>query len=108
MIKNTLLCAAAIGASTVLTGSAVAQANPATPTATIESSAAQLCAYVNDHPTENGVMEGLSRLGKRSLDEMDAQLVVITALHHVCPHHQELVMNSMTPLAAEEICTERT
>ena len=54
MIKNMLLGAAAIGASAVLTSSAVAQANPATPMATIESSAAQLCAYVNDHPTENG------------------------------------------------------
>ena len=53
-------------------------------------------------------MEGLSSLGDRQLDEMDAQLVVITALHHVCPQHQELVMSSMIPLAAEEVCTERT
>ena len=102
------MCAAAIVASAVLASSAVAQGNPATPMATIESSAAQLCAYVNDDPTENGVVEGLSSLGNRSLDEMDAQLVVITALHHVCPQHQELVMNSMIPFAEEEICTERT
>jgi hypothetical protein len=86
----------------------VAQGNPATPMATIESSAAQLCSCVNDEPTDNGVIEGLSSLGNRSLDGVDAQLVVITALHHVCPQHRDLVMNSMIPFAVEEICAERT
>jgi hypothetical protein len=108
MTTKALWYAAAISASAVLASSAVAQGNPATPMATIESSASQLCSYVNDDPTENGVIEGLSSLGNRSLDEMDAQLVVITALHHVCPQHEELVMNSMIPFAEEEICTERT
>jgi hypothetical protein len=107
MITKALLCAAAIAASAVLARSAVAQGNPATPMPTIESSAVQRCSYINDDPTENGVVEGLSSLGDRSLDEMDAQLVVITALHHVCPQHEELVMNSMIPFAEEEICTER-
>ncbi len=85
MIKKVLLSTAAIVASEVLTSSAVAQGNPTTPMATIESSAAQLCAYVNDDPTHNGVIEGLSSRGDRCLDELYAQLVVITALHHVCP-----------------------
>jgi hypothetical protein len=108
MFKNSLLCAVAIGACAVLTTSAAAQANPATPMATIESSAAQLCAYVDDDPTENGVIDGMDSLQARSLDEIDGALVLITAIHHVCPQHEALVMNSMIPLAEEEICTERT
>jgi len=41
-MKKTVLYAAIIGASAVLTSSAAAQANPATPMSAIESSAAQL------------------------------------------------------------------
>ena len=54
VIKKTVLCAAVIGASAVLTSSAVAQANPATPLTVIESSAAQLCGAINGNPTEGG------------------------------------------------------
>ena len=68
--------------------------------ATIESSAAQLCAYVNDDPTDKGVVEGLSSLQTEALTKW-TDAVVITALHHVCPQHQELVMNSMIPFAEE-------
>lgn len=52
MITKALRYAAAIAASAVLASSAVAQGNPATPMPTIESSAAQLCSYINDDPTE--------------------------------------------------------
>ena len=51
VIKKTVLCAVVIGASAVLTSSAVAQANPATPMPVIESSAAQLCGAINGNPT---------------------------------------------------------
>jgi hypothetical protein len=43
MMKNSVLCAAIVGSSTVLLSSAVAQGDPATPMPVNESSAAQLC-----------------------------------------------------------------
>jgi hypothetical protein len=108
MIKNAFLCAAAVGASALLANSAVAQANPATPMATIESSAAQLCEAINGNPTTEGVVDGLSSLQDRGLDETDGALVTLTAIHHVCPQHEELMMGIMGPIAAEEVCTEQT
>ena len=108
MIKNTLLCAAAIVASAVLASSAVAQANPATPMPMIESSAAQLCGAINGNPHRGRGNRRAEQPADRGLDEMDGALVLITAIHHVCPQHQELVMDSMVPIAAEELCTERT
>ena len=35
---------------------------------------------------------------------MDGALVLITAIHHVCPQHEALVMGIMGSVAAEEIC----
>lgn len=75
MIKHTLLGAAAIGASTVLTSLAVAQANPATPMPMIESSATQLCGAINSNPTEYGVIDGLDSWQNKGLDEQDGALV---------------------------------
>jgi hypothetical protein len=106
-MKKTVLFAAVIGASAVLTGSAVAQANPATPMSAIESSAAQLCGAMNGNPTE-GVIAGMNSLDNNGLDEVDGALVLITAIHHVCPQHQALMMRVMDPIAAEEICNKPT
>jgi hypothetical protein len=50
MIKNAIVCAVSIGASTVVLSAAVAQANPATPMPVIEASAAQLCGAINGSP----------------------------------------------------------
>ncbi len=104
MIKKTVLCAAVIGASAVLSSSAVAQANPATPMPAIESSAAQLCGAINGNPTADGVIDGISSLENRGLDEIDGALVLITAIHHVCPQHEALMMDAINPVAAEELC----
>ena len=104
MTKQTILHAAVTGASAVLASSAVAQANPGMPTPVIESSAAQLCSAINGNPTESGVFEGMASLQNRGLDEMDGALVLITAVHHVCPQHEALVMGTMSLLAAEELC----
>jgi hypothetical protein len=104
VIKKMVLCAAAIGASAVLSSSAVAQANPATPMPTIESSAAQLCGALNANPTADGMLNGLKSLQDRGFDETDGALVVITAIHHVCPQHEALVMGVVNPIAADELC----
>ena len=107
VIKKTVLCAAVIGASAVLTSSAVAQTNPATPLTVIESSAAQLCGAINGNPTEGGVMDGMNSLDNRGLDQMDWALVLITAIHHVCPQHEALMMiGIMGSAAAEELCSK--
>ena len=106
MKKKTVLFAAAIGASAVLTSSAVAQANPTTPMPMIESSAAQLCAAINGNPTEDGVIDGVNSLDNRGLDEVDGALVLITAIHHVCPQHEALMMSVFDPIAADEICNK--
>jgi hypothetical protein len=71
MIKNTLSCAAAIGASSGVLSSPVAQANPATPMPVIESSATQLCGAINRNPPKAGVMDGLTSLQNRGLDKAD-------------------------------------
>ena len=39
---------------------------------------------------------------------MDGALVLITAIHHVCPQHEALMMGVMDPIAAEEICNKPT
>ena len=108
MIKKMSIRAAAIGASLVLASSAVAQANPATPMTAIESSAAQLCGAITRNPTKAGVMDGLTSLQNRGLDETDGALVILTAIHHVCPQHEALMMGIMGPMAAEEVCTKPT
>jgi hypothetical protein len=105
-MKKTVLYAAVIGASAVLTGSAAAHANPATPMPAIESSATQLCGAINRNPTEDGVIAGMNSLENNGLDAMDGALVLITAIHHVCPQHEALMMGIMGPMAAEEICSK--
>ena len=74
----------------------------------IESSAAQLCEAINRNPTEDGVIAGMNSLDNNGLDAMDGALVLITALHHVCPQHQALMMRVMDPIAAEELCNKPT
>ena len=105
-MKKTVLYAAIIGASAVLTSSAAAQANPATPMSAIESSAAQLCGAINGNPTEGGVMDGMNSLDNRGLDQFDGALVLITAIHHVCPQHEALMMGVIEPAAAEDLCSK--
>jgi hypothetical protein len=106
VITKTVLCAAVIGASTILISSAVAQANPATPMPVIDSSAAQLCGAIDANPTADGVIDGISGLETRGLDEVDGALVLITAIHHVCPQHETLMMDVVNPAAAEELCSK--
>ena len=107
-MKNTVLYAAAIGASAVLTASGAAHANPATPMPVIESSAAQLCGAIDRNPTEDGFIAGINSLDNNGLDATDGALVLITAIHHVCPQHQALMMRVMDPIAAEGICNTPT
>jgi hypothetical protein len=104
VIKKTVLYAAVVGAAAVLSSSAVAGANPATPMPVIESSAAQLCGAINGNPTADGVIDGISRLERRGLDDIDGAMVLITAIHHVCPQHEELMMGVIDPIATEDIC----
>jgi hypothetical protein len=106
MTNKSVLCAVVIGASTVLTTSAVAEANPSTPMPVIESAAAQLCGVVNANPTENGVIDAMNSLENRTLDEMDGALVMITVIHHVCPQHEPLMRGIIAPMAVEELCTK--
>ena len=106
MIKKTAIHASVICVGALLASSAVAQANPATPMPVIESSAVQLCDAVNANPTENGVIDGMNGLDSKGLDEMDGALVLITAMHHVCPQHEALMMGVVNPIAAEELCTK--
>jgi hypothetical protein len=38
---------------------------------------------------------------------MDVSLMLISAMHHVCPQHQELMWKVMGTAAERELCTER-
>jgi hypothetical protein len=106
VIKKMVLCVAVVGAGAVLINSSVAQANPATPMPVIESSAAQLCGAIDGSPTADGVIDGMSGLEHSGLDEIDGALVLITAIHHVCPQHEALIMGVLDPIATEEICSK--
>jgi hypothetical protein len=106
VMRKTVRYAAAIAASAVLTSSAVAQANPATPMSKIESSAAQLCGAINGNPTKDGVIDGVNSLDNRGLDDLDGALVLISAMHHVCPQHEVLMMSVLDPIAVDEICNK--
>jgi hypothetical protein len=106
VIKNRIRSAAVVGACAVLVISPVAQANPATPVQAIESAATELCAAINVDPTPDGVVVGMDSLGNRGFDEMDGALLLITAIHHVCPQHEALMMSVIDPIAAEELCTK--
>ena len=86
--------------------SAVAQANPSTPMAVIDSAASELCGAVNTNPTPDGVIDGINRVSNRGLDELDGALVMITAIHHVCPQYEDLIMDAVNPIAADELCTK--
>lgn len=103
-MKRTVRYAAVLGASAVLVSSAVAHANPSTPMQIIESSAAQLCGAINDNPTPDGVMDGVDGLSNRGFDDLDGALVLISAIHHVCPQHEALVMGMLEAVANEEAC----
>ena len=105
-MTKSILCAAVIGASAMLVGSAVAHANPATPVPEIESSAGQLCGAIDANPTEDGVIDGLDGVAARGFDEIDVAMVLITAVHHVCPQREALMMNAINPVAAEELCSK--
>jgi hypothetical protein len=98
--------AAAIGASAILVSSAVAHANPATPMSVIESSAANLCEAINGNPTKDGVFDGMNKLNNRGLDDLDGALVLMSAIHHVCPQHEALIMSVIDPIAADELCNK--
>ena len=105
MIRKTILCTAVVGVSALTLSSTVAHANPSTPISVIEASAAQLCGTVDAHPTTGGVIDGMNGLDGGGLDEVDAAMVLITAMHHVCPQHAALLMGTIDPIAADELCT---
>jgi hypothetical protein len=48
----------------------------------------------------------MGRLEGKGLDDIDQALVLITAMHHVCPAHQPLIMGLMEPIAAGELCSK--
>jgi hypothetical protein len=50
------------------------------------------------------VIDGINRLEHRGLDDVDGALVLITAIHHVCPQHEELMMGVIDPIATEDLC----
>jgi hypothetical protein len=104
MIDKTVL-SACVAVSLVLTSFAVAQANPRTSMSVIDANATQLCGAINANPTEQGVLAGFDGMYARGLDYIDGTLVIITAIHHVCPQHDGLIM-AVLDAPAEELCTE--
>lgn len=106
MIQKTVLnvCAAAC---LMIASSAVAQANPATSMPVIDANATHLCDAINANPSDQGVLAGFDGMIARGLDDTDGSLVIITAIHHVCPQYEGLIMGALDTFAAEELCTER-
>ena len=82
----------------------LAQADPATPMPVIESSAAQRRGRVNGNPTTAGVIEAMYSLDNGGLDDKDAALTPITAIHRVRPQYETLAMGIIGPIAAGKDC----
>lgn len=82
----------------------VAQADPTTPMPVTESSAAQRCKTVNGNPSTDGVIEAMYSLDNGGLDDKDAALTPITAIHRVRPPHQTLAIGIIGPIANLEDC----
>ena len=85
-------------------GSVVAQADPTTPMPVTESSAAQRCKTVNGNPSTDGVIEAMYSLDNGGLDDKDAALTPITAIHRVRPQYETLAMGIIGPIAAGKDC----
>lgn len=83
------------------------QANPATPIPVIEASAATFCNAVNANPTAEGVLTGIEQAGLPGMDQMDGAYVLITAIHHTCAQHEQLVMDVIGEFAFPEGCKEQ-
>lgn len=77
-----------------------ASANPATPMSVIEAAATQLCEAIGLDPTEFGVRAAMRGLHKQGLDELDAALVLLTAIHHVCPDYQEVATQTLPAISS--------
>ena len=43
-------------------------------------------------------------VGARGLDAMDETYVLISAVHHVCPQHEQLIMGVVEDFAGTEGC----
>jgi hypothetical protein len=108
MTNTTLFESVVVAIGVLMTSPSLAQANPATPIPVIESSAAQLCNAIDAHPTPGGVADAINAVDDAALDEVDWALVLITAVHHVCPQHDSLIMGSMESAAQDELCPKRT
>ena len=52
------------------------------------------------------MIDGIISLENRGFDEVDGALVLITAIHHVCPQHEALMMGVIDPAAAEDLCNK--
>ena len=61
---------------------------------------------INGNPTKVGVIDGVNSLDNRGLDDLDGALVLISAMHHVCPQHEVLMMSVLDPIAVDEICNK--
>lgn len=79
----------------------VASANPATSPGVIDDNARILCDTVIQNPTQGGVIAGVDLISVpvRGLDAMDVAYVLITAVHHVCPQHERLIMGVVEEFA---------
>lgn len=105
MYRNVAAGISTLAITGVLVSSAVAQADPATPMSVIEESAVQLCASVDRSPDADGVIEGIGAVAVgQGLDEIDGALILLVAVHHACPQHEDLLMGVMEPIAADELC----
>lgn len=74
----------------------------------IESTAGELCGMIGHDPTPQGVVDAFGALDGRPLDDTDFAMVTMTAVHHGCPQHADLIMGVLDPIAADEICGKPT
>ena len=108
MIARSIVTVSILAAYSMPFNSPAAHANPATPMPVIESSAVQLCTAIDRNPNQLGVRTGLRGLEDRGFDDLDGALILLTAVHHVCPQYKDLVDATMERALGDQKCTKET
>ena len=107
MIKRIAVGALAVSASAVLASSALAGADLVRPTPQeVTTSAMQVCFILDRDPSPDGVIAGFEDLGNRGYPELPGAYILYHAILYICPHHEQLVFNTLDELLPELIAED--
>jgi hypothetical protein len=94
--------AVALGTGALLTSSAVAHASPMQPTPDeVGTNAVQICGFLNQDPTDNGVIIAGDNLGSKGFSGPATAYILFHAIIYTCPQHEQLVFDTIAATMPE-------